>query len=350
MEILIQFNSANPIANPSFYKVDTTIMANPGLYIFTDFQQQTEEQFTWVDTIRSRFASDYFIHDIAEIACTDVLARFPKAQQTLLTFYSTKSLWPQEFKSASCSARVFPSASDRVNSYEINTEWHVPIPLAPGRWLSILLSTKERIDSSVHEYRLKQGFPATLDQVHPTYGVHEMVARSAGSLRYDRAEVEAVKLSRLAFELADAQSPCRRLTHVTISLRESFHMEGKICFRRKSKELYLRGTPVSSKKLCMGCLVVYNRADYEQSSLNLTHNHVHTGWHRAYLALGSNIGDRIKVIELACRAMMNRGIKVTRTSALYETKAMYLEDQQPFINGACEVSEIGHQVYIIGQC
>ncbi|KAK3171256.1 hypothetical protein OEA41_003340 [Lepraria neglecta] len=35
--------------------------------------------------------------------------------------------------------------------------------------------------------------------------------------------------------------------------------------------------------------------------------------------------------------MRDRGLKILRTSALYETKAMYLEDQQSFINGACEV-------------
>lgn len=64
------------------------------------------------------------------------------------------------------------------------------------------------------------------------------------------------------------------------------------------------------------------------------------GWRKAYLALGSNIGDRISMIESACREMTNRGIKVIKTSALYETKPMYLEDQQPFINGACDVSRI----------
>lgn len=59
--------------------------------------------------------------------------------------------------------------------------------------------------------------------------------------------------------------------------------------------------------------------------------------HRAYIALGSNVGDRISMIELACREMDRRHIKVLRTSALYESSPMYLEDQGLFINGACEV-------------
>ncbi len=61
--------------------------------------------------------------------------------------------------------------------------------------------------------------------------------------------------------------------------------------------------------------------------------------HRAYIALGSNVGDRISMIESACREMDRRGISVIRTSALYETEAMYLPDQQSFINGVCEVRQ-----------
>lgn len=35
--------------------------------------------------------------------------------------------------------------------------------------------------------------------------------------------------------------------------------------------------------------------------------------------------------------MDERGLRVKRTSSLWETKAMYVEDQNHFINGACEV-------------
>ena len=59
---------------------------------------------------------------------------------------------------------------------------------------------------------------------------------------------------------------------------------------------------------------------------------------RAFIALGSNVGDRIGKIEEACREMDRRNIKVLRTSSLYETAAMYVTDQHSFINGACEVS------------
>ena len=60
--------------------------------------------------------------------------------------------------------------------------------------------------------------------------------------------------------------------------------------------------------------------------------------HRAYIALGSNLGDRIGWIEKACNEMSARGIKVTSTSSLWETEPMYVLDQEQFVNGACEVS------------
>lgn len=59
--------------------------------------------------------------------------------------------------------------------------------------------------------------------------------------------------------------------------------------------------------------------------------------HRAFIALGSNMGDRIGMVERACLEMERAGIKVKRTSSLFETAPMYVLDQDPFINGVCEV-------------
>lgn len=58
----------------------------------------------------------------------------------------------------------------------------------------------------------------------------------------------------------------------------------------------------------------------------------------AYIALGSNMGNRVAWIEMACNRMGDKGIKVKRTSGLWETKPMYLLDQDNFLNGVCEVS------------
>lgn len=60
--------------------------------------------------------------------------------------------------------------------------------------------------------------------------------------------------------------------------------------------------------------------------------------HLAYIGLGSNMGDRIAMIEQACKEMEVSGsIKVTTTSSLWESPAMYVVDQDPFINAVCEV-------------
>ncbi|KAI4257020.1 MAG: hypothetical protein L6R42_005905 [Xanthoria sp. 1 TBL-2021] len=58
---------------------------------------------------------------------------------------------------------------------------------------------------------------------------------------------------------------------------------------------------------------------------------------RVFVALGSNIGNRVGMIEQACSEMARRGLTVRHTSSLYETEAMYKTDQQPFVNGACEI-------------
>jgi hypothetical protein len=62
--------------------------------------------------------------------------------------------------------------------------------------------------------------------------------------------------------------------------------------------------------------------------------------HQAYIALGSNLGDKVGWIEKACNEMSARGIKVKRTSSLWETVPMYVVDQDVFVNGACEVSDL----------
>lgn len=64
---------------------------------------------------------------------------------------------------------------------------------------------------------------------------------------------------------------------------------------------------------------------------------VKKGSHRAFIALGSNMGDCVEMIEKACLEMDRANIKVKRTSSLFETAPMYVLDQDPFMNGVCEV-------------
>jgi len=64
----------------------------------------------------------------------------------------------------------------------------------------------------------------------------------------------------------------------------------------------------------------------------------HRQWRKAYVALGSNVGDRLEMIERACQMLaVSNSIRILRTSSLYETAPMYVAEQGRFLNGACEV-------------
>ncbi|KAI5816927.1 folic acid synthesis protein [Pyronema omphalodes] len=57
------------------------------------------------------------------------------------------------------------------------------------------------------------------------------------------------------------------------------------------------------------------------------------GEHYVYIALGANLGDRYANILTAIAAMEERGIKIVRTSSLYQSAPMYVTDQPTFLNG-----------------
>lgn len=58
---------------------------------------------------------------------------------------------------------------------------------------------------------------------------------------------------------------------------------------------------------------------------------------RVFIALGSNIGDRIGHIKTAVKVLQAEGCVLQDCSRLYESEPMYVEDQDRFINGVIEV-------------
>ena len=73
------------------------------------------------------------------------------------------------------------------------------------------------------------------------------------------------------------------------------------------------------------------------------------------IAFGTNLGDRVQTIETALRKLENSKswlkdweplgmplsdvlVDIVNTSFLYQTTPMYVNDQPPFLNGACMVS------------
>ena len=123
------------------------------------------------------------------------------------------------------------------------------------------------------------------------------------------------RLAARVFELVDEVSPQNQVTDVLVSLKTSKSQERlRYAMTRKAFKEKVGSISLKSEDAAMKALR-----------------------HTAFIALGSNVGDRIAMLEAACALMKVEGIQVQRTSALYETTPMYLEDQERFINGVCQV-------------
>lgn len=59
---------------------------------------------------------------------------------------------------------------------------------------------------------------------------------------------------------------------------------------------------------------------------------------KAYVGLGSNLGDRAGNLLLAVRGMMNAGLCVSCLSSIYETEAVDVKDQPAFLNMVAQLS------------
>lgn len=58
---------------------------------------------------------------------------------------------------------------------------------------------------------------------------------------------------------------------------------------------------------------------------------------RAYVCIGSNMGDRAGYLLLAVRAMLNGGLPISRLSSVYETEPVDLREQPEFLNMVAEL-------------
>ena len=58
---------------------------------------------------------------------------------------------------------------------------------------------------------------------------------------------------------------------------------------------------------------------------------------KAYVALGSNLGDRAGNLLLAVRGMLESGLEVTRLSGIYETEPVETFPQPAFLNMVAEL-------------
>src|ERR1700694_5874903 len=63
----------------------------------------------------------------------------------------------------------------------------------------------------------------------------------------------------------------------------------------------------------------------------------HRNHAKAYVSLGSNLGDRAGNLLLAVRGMMEAALCVSRVSSIYETEPVGEVAQPPFLNMVAEV-------------
>ena len=60
-------------------------------------------------------------------------------------------------------------------------------------------------------------------------------------------------------------------------------------------------------------------------------------FHTAYIALGSNLGDKEANLRRALKLLIERGVEIVKTSTFISTEPYGVTDQPQFLNGVCEV-------------
>lgn len=65
-------------------------------------------------------------------------------------------------------------------------------------------------------------------------------------------------------------------------------------------------------------------------------------YHKTFIGLGSNLGDRAGNLLLAVRAMLNAALPVVRLSSIYETEPVDVLDQPVFLNMVAELTYDAH--------
>lgn len=160
--------------------------------------------------------------------------------------------------------------------------------------------------------------------IQSIHDVHRAVVSFVESKAHSDLDVMVLEASHVAFEAFDRNMQEGRATRIEFKLDEArFDKAGENRPEIKTRYVFDRTWSDRFHKLQKPAVL-------------------EPGNHRALVALGSNLGDRIDMIERACTEMDLRDIKVLRTSSLYETEPMYKTDQPSFVNGVCQVRYLNY--------
>ena len=311
-----------------------------GFYYPTNLNRPTQDECDIVNSFNAHRISHSRGYAIVESLGADLLTRFPKSHSLKIRVSPdiSKKIKIDGLNAASLDLEIYNIKADSENHLSnscliVRTVWTLSIrqvssvksirielltsePPAPERLASL---TPEHEGSGGADFQPLQNKTENLDHVHPTFKVHQNLMGFLRTTKDDFGESMALNTAKLSFELADKQYRHRHLRETVVSIK---------------------GLEDSRMNSFSACRIALSRLQYEQAQASMLVSTTEPRWHQAYVALGSNVGDRISLIESACHEMDGRGLRVNRTGALYETKAMYLEDQNPFINGACEVRSL----------
>ena len=173
----------------------------------------------------------------------------------------------------------------------------------------------------------------TVESLHPVLNLHNQLVKTWLTSTKRHSAESRWHLVKRAYEVADNDASCDRL--LWVGAEEAVG----VLERRDLHDTFMCG-PEERLPKNMSTQSMFNlrREEYEPIRRQRMLRESIDMQSQAFIALGSNLGDRAAMLEDACRIMSDKGIRVVRTSALYKTKPMYFEDQQDFLNGVCEVS------------
>lgn len=71
---------------------------------------------------------------------------------------------------------------------------------------------------------------------------------------------------------------------------------------------------------------------------------------RAYIALGSNLGDRLEQMQSALDRLASDSIKFRQVSPVYENRAVGMREAEPFLNALAEVATSLEPLPLLDRC
>ena len=318
-----------------FYRINVAISWRPGAYRLSGWKRRTQGASRLLAIVQENIDLDRSSHEILERLVLEIRKKFPEVMKCSVSVSPDlrKTFDVPALKDAS----VRYSSSDSVDTMvlpldqvttETNWERHPNHHLGSRAFMEIV--TNETVNPKFGQFEYAPvkttESPQTkgirsqsqdLTMSHPSFATHHVIGESFLNHPGDLSEDRALQLCELGFVTADQYFPKNQVRYIMI----------RFTYRDE------RGSPRKIKSS-----VVVTRELYEQRKTMATANaDLWRADHVAYIALGSNMGNRISMIDLACKEMSSRGLNVARISHLYETKPMYVENQQSFINGACEV-------------